>query len=79
MGDVRQMIGADFWEFISGDPGCQRKILRIASEVGRDYKDSNGNLLNQIIEDKIKYVEDELIKLYGEKNDFWKNVIDGAY
>ena len=79
MGDVQQMIGADFWEFISGDPDCQKKILRIASEVGRVYKDSKGNSLNQIIEDKIKYVESELIKLYEEKNDFWKNVIDGAY
>ena len=79
LGDVRQMIGKDFWEFVSGDPGCQRKILQIASEVGRDYKDSRGNSLNRIIEDKIKYVEGELIKLYGGKNDFWRNVMDGVH
>ena len=79
MGDVQQMIGEHFWEFISEDPDCQKKILRIASEVGKDYKDSKGNSLNQIIKNKIKYVESELIKLYGKKNDFWKNVIDDAY
>lgn len=76
MGAVKHMIGKDFWEFISGDPGCQKKILRIASEVGRNYKDNMGNSLDQVIEAKIKYVERELVKLYGGENDFWKNVMD---
>ena len=80
MSEVKQLIGKEFWEFISGDPKCQSKILSIAKTVGNDYKDKKGNSLNEVIERKIKYVDSELKKLYGtDKETFWTNVLEDVY
>lgn len=80
MSEVKRLVGKDFWEFISGDPKCQREILTIAKMVGKDYKDKKGNSLNDVMCRKITYVEDELTKLYGkDKEIFWKNVLEDVY
>jgi len=80
MADVKRLVGREFWEFISGDPNCRKKILIIAKELGDNYKDKKGNSLNELIERKIKYVEKELKKLYeGDQKTFWKNIMEDVY
>ena len=80
MSKVKRLVGKEFWAFISDDPNCRKKILAIAKELGDNYKDQNGNSINNLIELKIKYVEKELKKLYGSKQDaFWKNIFQDIY
>ena len=80
MNNVKRLVGKEFWAFISGDPNCRKKILTIAKELGDNYKDQNGNSINNLIELKIKYVEKELKKLYGnEQQAFWKNIFQDIY
>lgn len=80
MNEVKHLVGKDFWAFISGDKNCQQKILTIAKELGKNYKDKKGNSLTQIIERKIKNIEAELKQLYGSNNtEFWNNVLEDVY
>lgn len=78
--EVKQLVGKDFWKFLSNDPTCYDKILKIATDVGTNYRDKNGNSLAQVLERKMKYMEKELKKLYSdESNGFWNNVLGDAY
>lgn len=78
--EVKHLVGKEFWIFVSGDPDCYRQILEIAEGVGKHYKDSRGNSLEQVMEKKIKYVANELVEMYGKEPDvFWKNVVCDAY
>jgi len=80
MNEVKHLVGKDFWEFISGDKNCQQKILTIAKDIGNDYRDKKGNSLNEVIERKIKNIEEELKQLYGYNNSkFWSNVLEDTY
>lgn len=80
LSEVKHLIGKDFWAFISGDPDCEQKILEIAREVGINFRDKEGNTLDQITVKKIKYIEAELKKLYGNDNKtFWKHVLEDIY
>ncbi|MYL11683.1 MAG: hypothetical protein F4010_06000 [Cenarchaeum sp. SB0669_bin_11] len=79
-GDIKQSVGKEFWEFVSRDADCYGQILKIADEVGKHYKDSMGNSLDQAMEQKIEYVAKELEKSYGRDLDvFWKNVVEDMY
>lgn len=79
-GKVKQVVGEEFWTFVSGDPGCYGHILEIAKDVGKHYKDSSGNSLNQTMENKIAHITREFEELYGKDLDaFWKNVTEDVY
>lgn len=72
---IHVLIGNDFWSFISEDPNCYKRILKIASEVDQNYRDPNVGFLSDVIEQKIKYVDQELQKMYGNNNNFWKGIL----
>lgn len=77
---VNQIVGEEFWTFISGSPDCYKQILEIAKDVGNNYKDDGGNSLSQAMEKKIDYIAGELEQLYGKDLDvFWENVVRDAY
>jgi len=79
-GGVKQLVGKEFWTFISGDPDCYMQILEMAKNTGKHYKDISGNSLNQTMEKKIEYVTRELEELYGkDTNVFWKNIVCDVY
>ena len=78
LGDIQILVGRRFWEFLSSDPGCYEKILRIASEVGEAYQDPDAGTLGDVIKQKAECFEIELKKIYGNKDkDFWKNMLGG--
>ena len=77
---VNQIVGEEFWTFVSGDPNCYRQILEIAKDVGNHYKDRSGDSLNQVMEKKTKHIANELESLYGSDPDiFWKNIVEDVY
>ena len=80
MTDVDILIGKDFWEFLSDDPNCQKKILQIAGDLDNNYKDKKGNTVKEISKRKIEYVEEELKKLFGaDEKIFWKKILEDVY
>lgn len=80
MNEVKHLVGKDFWAFISEDPECEKKILKIAKEEGNGFRDKEGNTLYHMVEKKIKYMEMELKKLYGsDNNTFWEHVLEDVY
>lgn len=79
MSEVKHLVGKDFWSFISGDPHCEQKILKIAKEIGLNYKDKKGNTLDQIIERKVGHMEQQLTELYGNEKVFWKKILEDVY
>lgn len=77
---VRRIVGREFWSFISGDSDCYDRILEIARDTGKHYKDSGGNSLEQAMTQKIGYITEELEELYGKNpSTFWKNLVRDAY
>ena len=80
MEGIQILAGRRFWDFISQDPGCYRRILQIASEVGRIYKDPDAGTLEEAIKKKTEHLELELKKIYGDRdNDFWSNMLGDMY
>ena len=76
MDGIQILSGRRFWDFISQDPECYRKILQIASEVGRIHRDPDAGTLEEAIMKKTKHLESELKKIYGDlDNDFWSNIL----
>lgn len=76
---VKQLVGKEFWTFISNDAQCYDVILEIATEVGNKYTDPDGATLQQIIDRKISYIEAELKKLYSDNpKGFWKAMLKDA-
>lgn len=75
---IQILVGRRFWEFISSDTNCYDRILGIASEMGRAYRDPNVGTLGEAIKQKASYLETELKKIYGDKDkDFWRNMLGG--
>lgn len=78
--EIQMVVGKDFWEFISNDPNCYEKILQIATDVDKNYRDLDVGSLGDVIEKKVKYLTIELEKIYGNDEDkFWRNVLEGKH
>lgn len=77
--NVKQLVGKEFWTFISNDSQCYNAILEIAADVGSKYTDPDGATLQQIIDRKISYIETELKKLYTDSPEgFWRAMLKDA-
>jgi hypothetical protein len=63
-------VGSEFWEFVSGDPGCLAEILELAGEAG----DAVEGTLSAAVETKLEELVAEFSQRYGEKLDeaTWK-------
>ena len=78
--DVDLLTGRDFWAFITGDPKGYEQILQIAEKVGKNYRDREGKSLNIALARKVKYVQSELEKMYGDDHgNFWKKFVGDVY
>jgi len=76
--DVDWLVGREFWEFVSDEPGCIDEIYDLAREVGETFRDPQGETLSEILDGKTKELRDEFIKRYGKDGDeMWKNLLDG--
>jgi hypothetical protein len=74
--DVDWLIGREFWEFISDDPGCIDEIYTIAGKVGETFRDTKGQTLAEILESKAKELQQEFETLYGASGAaLWKNLL----
>jgi hypothetical protein len=75
-GGIDWLAGRDFWEFISDDPNCIDKIYKIASEVGEEFKDAQGQTLSQVLDAKIEELQSQFEELYGKSgNLMWENLL----
>jgi hypothetical protein len=73
---VDPLVGREFWEFISDDPGCIGEIYAIAGHVGRTFRDTSGQSLSEVLEHKIADLEMEFRTLYGENDSqMWDNLL----
>jgi hypothetical protein len=76
--DVDWLVGREFWEFISDDPGCIDEIYDMAREVGETFRDPHGETLSEIIETKSKELGDDFTRRYGKsEGEMWKNLLAG--
>ena len=76
---IHILAGRRFWDFISQDLGCYKRILQIATEVGVTYRDPDVGTLEDAIGKKIAEIETELKKIYGYGDDFWMNMLGAMY
>jgi hypothetical protein len=69
--------GRHFWEFISDDPECYKKIWEITIDISDNYRDKSGKTLKQLIEEKRIEITEHFITRYGESGDtMWNNFLD---
>lgn len=70
--------GREFWEFISGDPECYKKLWLITIEVAESYTDKSGKTLKQLIDEKRDQLTKEFETIYGNgSGDFWNKFLEG--
>jgi len=75
-GGVDWISGREFWEFISGDSQCVEEIYEVIATVGRTFKDSRGETLSEVIENKINELTKEFEKKYGKSGEtMWKKLL----
>lgn len=75
-GGINWMTGREFWEFISDDPNCIDEIYQIAAEVGKEFKDAQGQTLFEILDAKVKELQRQFEELYGGSgNLMWENLL----
>lgn len=70
---IQILVGRQFWKFVSSDPDCYDKIVAIASETGGSYRDPEIGTLEEAA--RRKSAESELKKIYGDRDEFWKNLL----
>lgn len=58
--------GRDFWEFISNDPECYRKLWYLTIFIAESFKDKGGLTLKELIEMKREELTDQFVYKYGE-------------
>lgn len=76
-GGVDWISGREFWEFISDDPQCVDEIYEIAAEVGRTFKDPEGESLSEVIEKKVNELTKEFESKYGRGGKMmWKKLLE---
>ncbi len=75
---VSWLMGREFWEFISDDPDCAKKIFEIACEVAENFKPSGVALsYRQLKLPKMKELAEAIQKKYGrDEAEMWKNLFE---
>jgi hypothetical protein len=75
---VNWLMGREFWEFITGDPDCARKIFDVACEVAETYRPPGASLTyRQLKLPKMKEIAQEIRRRYGsEESEMWRNLLE---
>ncbi|WHX97951.1 PmeII family type II restriction endonuclease [Neobacillus sp. DY30] len=69
--------GRDFWEFISNDPECYRKLWYLTISIAENFEDRGGLTLKELIELKREELTAEFLSKYGESgNQMWNNFLE---
>lgn len=75
---VDWLIGRQFWEFISDDSSCIDEIYEIAAEVGDTLRNAQGQTLSEVIDAKIKEMQQEFENMYQKSgSEMWQKLLDG--
>jgi len=75
-GGVDWLTGKEFWEFISDEPSCIEEIYELAAEVAENFRDSQGQTLSGILNNKIEELQKQFEELYGDKAErIWSNLL----
>lgn len=70
--------GREFWEFISGDPDCYKKLYALVVEVSNNYRDRSGITLNELIDEKRELLIRQFIERFGESGEeMWQGFLEG--
>jgi len=75
---VSWLMGREFWEFISDDPDCAKKIFEIACEVAENFRPAGVALsYRQLKLPKMKEISEAIQKHYGrDEKEMWKNLFE---
>ncbi|ARW37659.1 hypothetical protein BUN12_3663 [Bacillus amyloliquefaciens] len=69
--------GRDFWEFISNDPICYKKLWYLTISIAENYEDRGGLTLKELIEMKREELTAQFLLKYGEAGeDMWNNFLE---
>lgn len=75
---VDWLVGRQFWEFVSDDPNCVDEIYAIADEVGKTFRDAQGQILSQVLEAKIEELQRQYEAMYSHSgNEMWTKLLKG--
>jgi len=75
---VSWLMGREFWEFISDDPDCARRVFEIACEVTENFKPTGVSLsYRQLKLPKMKEIAEAIKNHYGQDEaTMWKNLFE---
>lgn len=62
-------IGREFWEFISDDPDCYKKLWNLTISIAESFEDKSGLTLRELIEVKREELTKQFISKYGESGE----------
>ncbi|WP_158233702.1 PmeII family type II restriction endonuclease [Sporosarcina sp. P21c] len=69
--------GRDFWEFISNDSDCYKKLWYLTNDIADNFEDKGGLTLKELIEMKKNELTSQFIEKYGEYGEeMWNNFLD---
>lgn len=69
--------GREFWEFISEDPDCYKKLWKHTIDIAESFQDASGMTLKRLIELKREEMTTQFEERYGESgDDMWDNLLD---
>lgn len=75
---VSWLMGREFWEYISDDPDCARRVFEIACEVAENFRPTGVTLsYRQLKLPKMKEIADAIRARYGaDEETMWKNLFE---
>ncbi|WP_161974898.1 PmeII family type II restriction endonuclease [Bacillus timonensis] len=69
--------GRDFWEFISNDSECYRKLWSLTIFIANNFEDRGGLTLKELIEKKREELTAQFIAKYGQSGErMWSNFLE---
>jgi len=69
--------GRDFWEFISEDPECYRKLWYLTMSIAENFEDRGRITLKELIEIKRDELTREFLEKYGQAGErMWDNFLE---
>jgi hypothetical protein len=69
--------GRDFWEFISNDPECYKKLWYLTISIAENFEDRGGVTLKELIEMKRKELTTQFVSKYGNSGErMWNNFLE---
>lgn len=69
--------GRDFWEFISNDPECYKKLWYLTISIAENFEDRGGITLKELIEMKREELTDQFLTKYGQSGErMWNNFLE---